>query len=117
MGKLTKMGRLQSGLYSLTVVNKCGTDSDDIYVAMLDELELPTIITPNGDDKNDFLAFDHLLKISPALKIYNRWGKLIFQSDDYKSNWPNESIKDGVYLYEAQFDNCFTKKSWVSVVR
>ncbi len=66
-------------------------DLPEIYVYV------PTFITPNGDGIND--EFD--LSLEPTyrveLKLYSRWGNLIYQSDDYQSNFPFLDLADGVY--------------------
>jgi len=58
---------------------------------------IPTFITPNGDGIND--EFD--LSLEPTyrveLKLYSRWGNLIYQSDDYQNNFPFLDLADGVY--------------------
>lgn len=58
------------------------------------------IFTPNGDGVNDFLKF-HLVEIYPGskLQIYNRWGRLIYESDNYFNDWDGEDHKDGTYFY------------------
>ena len=49
---------------------------------------IPDFITPNGDGIND----DFDLSLEPTyrveLKLYSRWGNLVYQSDDYQNNFP-----------------------------
>ena len=58
------------------------------------------VFTPNGDGTNDFLRFD-LLEIYPSskLQIFNRWGELIYENNDYKNDWDGGDYEDGVYFY------------------
>lgn len=60
----------------------------------------PNIFTPNGDGINDLLAFN-LIEIFPGskLQIYNRWGRLIFESNSYQNDWSGDDQKDGTYFY------------------
>jgi gliding motility-associated-like protein len=71
---------------------------------------LPNVFTPNNDGLNDLFEFakyeNYLLRIS----IYNRWGKLIFQSDEQKK-WDgrdnsNKYCEDGVYFYLLEYIDC-----------
>lgn len=58
------------------------------------------VFTPNGDGVNDFLSFD-LVEIYPGskLQIYNRWGKLIYEDEDYYNNWNGEGFNEGTFYY------------------
>ncbi|MFN3316305.1 MAG: gliding motility-associated C-terminal domain-containing protein, partial [Raineya sp.] len=52
-------------------------------------------ITPNGDGVND--TFE-IAEQKSKIKIWNRWGKLIFKSDDYKNDW-GKDVPSGTYYY------------------
>ena len=56
---------------------------------------LANVITPNGDGKNDFFIVP---VAKSALEVYNRWGKLIYKSADYKNDW-GKGIANGTYYY------------------
>ncbi len=61
---------------------------------------IPNIITPNGDGENDVFKIKGLESFrNSQLFIYNRWGKLIYKNNDYKSDWDGGSHADGVYFY------------------
>ncbi len=74
-------------------------DSCDTYV-------LPNIFTPNGDGKNDkFVPFPYKSVEKIDIKIYNRWGNLVFKTSDPDINWDGKDMQtkqlcaDGVYFY------------------
>jgi gliding motility-associated-like protein len=55
-------------------------------------LDVPTAFTPNGDGINDFIFPGGWgLRKLLYFKVYNRWGQLIFESNDIKTGW------DGMY--------------------
>ncbi|MEX2379389.1 MAG: gliding motility-associated C-terminal domain-containing protein, partial [Vicingaceae bacterium] len=58
------------------------------------------VFTPNGDGVNDFLAFD-LLELYPGskLQVFNRWGKLIYEDNDYYNDWDGGDNPAGTYFY------------------
>ncbi|WP_247233728.1 PKD domain-containing protein [Telluribacter sp. SYSU D00476] len=75
-------------------------------------LILPNVITPNGDGKNDTFVVP---VANSALEIYNRWGKRMLRTDDYKNDWgPN--ITNGTYLYEITTPQGSRCKGWVQVL-
>jgi gliding motility-associated-like protein len=56
--------------------------------------------SPNGDGKNDFFVIGNLEAFkNPAIWIYNRWGKLLYSSDNYQNNWDGEENPDGTYFF------------------
>lgn len=60
----------------------------------------PIVVTPNGDGNNDQLVFTNLNYYAKSnLRVYDRWGALIYSSDDYQNNWTPDVV-DGVYYYE-----------------
>ena len=69
--------------------------------------ELPNVFTPSGDGINDlyhpFLPYKFVESID--LKVYNRWGNLVFETTDPMINWDGtylntgKPLSDGVYFY------------------
>ena len=78
------------------------------------------IFTPNGDGINDLMRFD-LLEVFPgsSLQIFNRWGKLIYESDNYLNDWDGEDYKDGTYFYilDVNDESQGILKGTVTIVR
>lgn len=58
-------------------------------------LYIPSAFTPNGDGINDRFGVKALNITQFNLKIFNRWGELIFETDDVGDLW------DGTYKGEA----------------
>jgi gliding motility-associated-like protein len=72
------------------------------------KIEIPNVITPNGDDLNDiFLVKTGGLK-SYNLKIVNRWGQEIFSSNDKNIHWNGKDnggvVVEGVYFYKLKIE-------------
>jgi len=49
-------------------------------------IRIPNAFSPNGDGKDDFFVIPNLPEGS-VIYIYNNWGSLVYQSQDYKNNW------------------------------
>lgn len=70
---------------------------------------LPNIFTPNGDGLNDlFHPFEYRYIESVDMKIYNRWGNLVFETTDPDINWTgvnkdsDNMSSDAVYYYVVE---------------
>ena len=80
------------------------------------EVVYPNVISPNNDDKNDVLWITGL-KIGTAIKIFNKWGRLVFESDNYLHNWNGTGLLDGTYYLQFIDEKNETKKGWIQISR
>lgn len=66
---------------------------------------VPNVFTPNGDGVNDCfkVKYAQLEKDCSRLKVYNRWGEIVFDSDVDGSCWNGIAsgvpLSEGVYFY------------------
>jgi len=51
-----------------------------------DIIRIPNAFSPNGDGKDDVFVIPNLPEGS-AIYIYNNWGSLVYQSENYQNNW------------------------------
>jgi gliding motility-associated-like protein len=76
---------------------------------------VPNFISPNNDGKND--VFEVRVAGSVDLNIYNRWGRPVFQADDYQNDWGPKDLASGVYYYEIIFSDLNTRcNGWLQVM-
>jgi len=71
------------------------------------DYQLPNVITPNDDGMNDFfhpiLPYRFVSRVECSL--FNRWGEIIFETQDPMINWDGKESKkgrevsEGVYFY------------------
>lgn len=70
------------------------------------DLILPNAFTPNGDGLNDTFGFDRNDILELDLKIYNRWGELVFHADQANKRWDGtfagKKAPTGVYAYQLK---------------
>ena len=96
-----------AGIYSVTVTDFYGcTVSDEATITYSNcvDIIVPTGFTPNGDGLNNFF---HILNASDfksaEIKIYNRWGQLLFESRDANASWNGKyngtDCEVGVYVF------------------
>jgi gliding motility-associated-like protein len=81
----------------LIVYNSFGCSDTLIKtIKVEDELLIPNVFSPNGDGVNDKLV----IKGPPGtLNIFNRWGNLLFASDNYDNSWKADGVPEGTYYY------------------
>lgn len=90
-----------SGYYQVRSMSQCDTKwSNKVFVnpIVIENLKIPNVITPNGDNYNDFFVIDPQLTGS-HIKIYNRWGSEMYESNNYVHQWSGEGLSSGVYFY------------------
>ena len=77
----------EPGLYWV-YINDRGCDlSDTIEFKECSEIIVPNIFTPNGDFINDFFYPETKGIDTLSIWIYDRWGKRVFKTDDFKTGW------------------------------
>ncbi|HMI64957.1 MAG TPA: PKD domain-containing protein [Cyclobacteriaceae bacterium] len=87
------------------------------------ELKVPNVITPGTPDLNDTFVIQYAGRpisestLRASLSIFNRWGKKVYQTDDYRDDWSAENVDAGVYYYKAEIVGETTCKGWVQVVK
>ncbi|MFQ5584854.1 MAG: gliding motility-associated C-terminal domain-containing protein, partial [Calditrichia bacterium] len=102
---------IHSGIYEITVTNQCGTTGDAIAITFekCGAVYLPNVFSPNGDGVNDYFFVQASPQVERviSLKIFDRWGGLIFEATNFTPNdrgygWDgsfnNKKIDIGVYL-------------------
>jgi gliding motility-associated-like protein len=98
-----------NGNYNITLIvtdtNGC-SDTLIVPYSIISNIIKPNVITPNGDGQNDFLVFENLEFYDNNLKIFNRWGTVMFETINYKNNWDGDDLSEGTYFYilEVQKD-------------
>lgn len=96
-------------------------------------IRMPNAFTPNDDGVNDFFYFtfrDECLPASFTLQVFDRYGRLVFETKDYQEKWDGrfdgQQLVDGSYFWmmstnimlpEHSEQTTFTKKGSVLIVR
>ena len=116
-----------SGTYSVEVSNRCFSHWDAVdvdYEHCAQELYLPNAFTPNDDGTNPvFLPiFSYPDEIEEyRMEIYNRWGTLVFRTEEITFGWDGANAMNGVYAvvvhYKTRGEKAKTVKGNVTVVR
>ena len=71
-------------------------------------LYIPNAFTPNGDGINDFFGPEAIDVSKYSLKIFNRWGEIIFTSNNLKNGWDGtfkgKTVQNDVYVYQLNYE-------------
>jgi gliding motility-associated-like protein len=89
------------GIFIVTITDKCLKSDNDTVMVTVDDcaLNIPNIVTPNGDGVNDALYFKNLDKYpNSSIAVFNRWGNRIMESSNYNNQWVPDVV-DGVYYF------------------
>lgn len=73
---------------------ECGTSMDSLLISLDDclTIEIPDAISPNGDGYNDYFVVPNLLEYpNNTLKIFNRWGAMVYNASPYQNDWDGTS--------------------------
>jgi len=93
--------------YQVIVTNSCGSDTEIIMVDILNcEVYAPNAFSPNDDGENDLFMLRTAGVSGFLLKVYDRWGNKVYQSQDINAGWDgsttnNKLANSGVYIYVA----------------
>ena len=105
---------LNPGNYSVTVMdNNACTEDTTFTIATISEECIPNVFTPNGDNINDTWSLENtFLYEDSQVRVYGRFGKLLFQSVGYTSPWDGKNEKgndvpEGAYFYSIEIGHGF----------
>jgi gliding motility-associated-like protein len=92
-------------LVSVLVKNQSCEVRREKEVLVYESISIPNVFTPNGDNEGDTWQINGLSRLgnSVIIKIYNRWGSLVYESVGYSEPWDgtynNVRCSIGTYYY------------------
>ncbi len=102
----------EAGFYSVQTSNSCGTAFDEISIKLEDcsaLIFIPNAFTPDNDGIND--VWNPVVRnlVDYKLQIFNRWGDIVFETEDWNEPWVGEYqdgdyfVQTGVYVYRITY--------------
>lgn len=112
----------KEGTYEAEIRFRCGSTVLVTYqLSPLDcslEVYAPTAFSPNGDGINEVFSVLVAGNIPPVwyqLDIFDRWGKLIYQTNDQSIGWDGtlngQPVPEGAYAWQVRYRNQGLDKS------
>jgi len=77
-------------------------------------LNVPGLITPNGDGVNDVWAIENIFHYPDVIvEVFDRWGKKVFNSKGYPEPWDGtyngKTLPSASYFYVINYNNSFNE--------
>lgn len=99
-----KVGTYIVKMSILNTQTDCSSISADFQIKVPGSmLGVPNAFTPNGDGVNDLFKISYASLKKYQIYIYNRWGRLVYSSDDPAGGWDGTAGSSmgstGVYFY------------------
>ncbi|HPQ20724.1 MAG TPA: cohesin domain-containing protein [Saprospiraceae bacterium] len=111
------LDNLCEGFYGATVTdaNGCEVYMTNMPVYLCTEnptdcFESSLVITPNGDNLNDYFLINCVEENTPnTLTIYDRWGRIVYTQNDYDNTWNGlddngEELNENSYMWVLRVD-------------
>jgi gliding motility-associated-like protein len=77
---------------------------------------IPNAFSPNDDGINDYFTLGNVALCNLHLKVFNRWGNLVYEAQNWNNRWDGRSQNDlplpqGTYFVQLEFINTGTIRS------
>ncbi|MBK7270520.1 MAG: gliding motility-associated C-terminal domain-containing protein [Flavobacteriales bacterium] len=90
------------GMYVCTATDDCGVSvSITVEVDVDCEILIPNVFSPNNDGANDRFEIEGIRSKTNTVRIFNRWGQMVFETSNYNNQWDGDDLPDGTYFYEV----------------
>ncbi|MFK7786395.1 MAG: gliding motility-associated C-terminal domain-containing protein [Crocinitomicaceae bacterium] len=101
----------QPGNFEVIAINQCGSDTAQFSSILKNcycELFVPNAFTPNSSNLNEtFGAVAGCPLAKFELAVYNRWGEIIFETNDISIQWDatylGKIVPDGMYSWKVLY--------------
>lgn len=108
----------EPGSYSVIISDSAGSVTDTAYVTVgIKKCPsiVPNIITNNQDGLNDSFFIQNLIPNTKVM-IFNRWGNLMYRSDNYQNDWKPTHVSPGCYFYIVDIPDQTTQKGVLYII-
>ena len=98
----------------------CPVSADTVSIEV-NNLIIPTLITPNLDGNNDFFVIKGIESFGKTLlTVFNRWGARVYENMEYDNSWDGvdengDPLPDDTYFFLLKPENSKTIKSYVVI--
>ncbi len=97
---------LVNATYTVVVSDECEKAAEaSVIVNSGCEIEIPNVFSPNGDGENDRFTIEGILGTTNTVRVFNRWGQIVFEASNYRNTWAATDVSDGTYFYEVKVNS------------
>jgi gliding motility-associated-like protein len=96
-----KFAGLMPGFYIVEVADQCGQNEEILVEVENCDTFIPNVFTPEGSsDHNQFFVIQGIEGFPKSkLTVYNRWGSVVYENNNYTNKWRAEDSDSGTYFY------------------
>ncbi|MFT5980969.1 MAG: gliding motility-associated-like protein [Flavobacteriales bacterium] len=106
------------GIYEVIIIDACGEVGSLIIEGWFCSTVIPNVFSPNNDNRNDLFVISGLQGFpNSELKIFNRWGGIVYESPNYRNTWNAADVSDGTYYYVLNRSDGKTFNGEVTILR
>ncbi len=110
-------------IFSWTVTNgACEPVTDEVTV-LVNNLTIPTLITPNQDGRNDYFVLRGIETLGRTeVTIFDRRGQRVYENSDYQNDWEgldynSNPLPEDTYFYVIRAANGVSVSGYIVVRR
>jgi gliding motility-associated-like protein len=126
-GQVANFSGTESTVLTLNALHPDGCIMTWSTVVIVVNLIVPNGFSPNGDSYNDLFIIPELYDVPGDLVIWNRWGDIVLQQDNYANDWDGtcrsprcigqgSNLPGGTYFYQVDVKG-ITKEGYVTLKR
>ena len=106
------------GVYPITVTDACAQVEQILAFVIPCGTNIPNIFTPNGDDNNQYFEIVGVERFPGSiLTVWNRWGTIVYESENYKNRWSGDELPEGTYFYVFERSDGELSSGYVMILR
>ncbi|MBT29167.1 MAG: PKD domain-containing protein [Thalassobius sp.] len=106
-----------TGTYTITLHATQGECTESFSrEVIIEQVVPPNAISPNDDAVNEKFIIPSKLS-GWQIEIYNRWGDLVYENDNYNGEWGGEDLPESVYHYLLISPYGAECRGWVKVMK
>ena len=107
---------LTTGLGFINVTDQCNQIGDIYYINQVCETFIPNIVSRDANGRNDTFIIRGIENFpNSQLRVWNRWGSLVYESQSYQNLWKGEEQPDGSYWYELKRSDGKTFSGYITL--
>ncbi|MBL7950250.1 MAG: gliding motility-associated C-terminal domain-containing protein [Flavobacteriales bacterium] len=84
---------------TITAADGCQDSTVYNFTILPESIIIPNVFTPNGDANNEYFVIENGQYYTNTLSVYNRWGKEVYGTKNYRNTWRAADVPDGTYYY------------------
>ena len=106
------------GVYPITVTDACNQVEQILAFVIPCGTNIPNIFTPNGDDNNQYFEIVGVERFpGSTLTVWNRWGTIVYESENYKNRWNGDELPEGTYFFVFERSDGESSSGSVMILR